>query len=353
MTNSSPIETAGGAAGGNTGVPSLSTTRFGQIAALAEVLFVLALGNIIGVMIYEAILPMAVVNGTASEELVNFYAGVRIFLRIGLVAIFGFALLYYRRGMTPRDAGLTRAGKPLMELIKIGFVLGVFTTFLTAFLFGLNDIVRLGDGFAPWWTFGDRPINTALAIELIGTSVIVPPLMEEIMARGYNRVRLTESYGVMGGVVLAGFLFAISHTRYFQADGMLIGFAIFMIISSISWTYLAQKTGSIIPSMVAHAMGNGIATWILFDIWVPTLIMTVLMVIFFRPVAAVIGEFISEWRADQKRNSLWFGVAMLIVMFALTMTILPTLGRVPTLAGLGGIMLIITIVNIAREKRAG
>jgi membrane protease YdiL (CAAX protease family) len=347
MTDLSSINDAGGGAG----VPSLSTTKFVQIAALAEVLLVLALGNILGVMIYESILPLDVVDGTASEELINFYAGVRIFLRIGLVAVFGFALLYYRRGMTPRAAGLTRAGKPLIELVKIGFLLGVFTTFLTAFLFGLNDIVRLGDGFAPWWTFSNRPINMALAIELIATSVIVPPLTEEIMARGYNRVRMVESFGVMGGVILAGFLFAISHTRYFQADGMLIGFALIMIISSISWTYLAQKTGSVIPSMVAHAMGNGIATWILFDIWVPTIIMTVLMVIFFKPVAAMIGEFVREWKADQRKSSLWFGLFLLIAMFVLTMALLPILGRVPTLASLGGIMLVITIANIVREKR--
>ncbi|MCH8082306.1 MAG: CPBP family intramembrane metalloprotease [Proteobacteria bacterium] len=32
-----------------------------------------------------------------------------------------------------------------------------------------------------------------------------------------------------------------------------------LIIGSIAWTYIVQTTGSLIPSMVAHAMTNSVA----------------------------------------------------------------------------------------------
>ena len=330
--------------------PVLTSNWFARVAAMAEIILVLALGNIIGIAIYESILPKSVAEGNANPILINFYAGLRIFLRIGITSILGFGLLYFRRRITPRQAGLTRNRKSLLFLVQKGFVLGIFTAFFVALLFSVHDLLPFGQGLASWWTYHEKPIDLAFAIELLATSIFVPPLMEEIMSRGYNRTRLVESYGVMAGVILTGVFFALAHTRYLQADAMLLAFMGTVIISSISWTYLAQKTGSIIPSIVAHAMTNGIATAILFDVWLPSALVTILFLILIKPIGRQLKEFRTDWVADEHRSSLWFGIGFIALVFSVGLALLPVLGRTQVLISIGVLMLIITITNLLVEK---
>jgi len=218
-------------------------------------------------------------------------------------------------------------------------------------LFAIHDLIPFGTGLSGWWSYQSKPIDRAFAIELLATSVLVPPIMEEVMARGYNRVRLVESYGVMGGVVLTGLFFAIAHTRYLQADSMLLAFMGTIVISSVSWTYLVQKTGSIFPSIIAHAMTNGIATAILFDIWIPSIIVAILFLLFIRQIGNCLKQFYQDWTADQQHSSLWFGLLVLILVFGAGLALLPLIGRIQTLIVIGLIMLSVTIVNLIAEKK--
>lgn len=261
----------------------MRSISFQRFAALAEVLSIVVLGNVIGIVLYGWWVPASVGDGTASEALTATWEGIRIFLRLGSAAAMGLALLYFRRGTTPGQAGLTRNDQPLNELIRTGLLLGMVTALPVGLLFSVHSLVPFGEGLAAWWSYPERSIDTAFWIGLIATSVFVPPLVEEILFRGYQRVRLVESYGVMGGVVMTGLVFALSHTRYLVADPMLLLFMLSIVFSSICWTYLAQKTGSVIPPMVAHAVTNGTATAILFEVWVPFIILLIIALVFRKP----------------------------------------------------------------------
>ncbi len=326
--------------------------HFARLAALAEILFVLALGNIAGVMIYEALLPAAVVAGEASPTVTALYGGLRIFLRIGLVGAFGLGLLWFRRGLTPRDAGLTRAGKPLGHLIGIGILLGGFTSLLTAIVFAVYTLFPFGEGLAAWKDMRNSEINTAFFVELLATSIFIPPLVEEIMSRGYNRVRMVESYGPMGGVILTGLIFALAHTKFISSDPLLMVFMVITIIASISWTYVAQKTGSVIPSMVGHAMGNSIAVAILFNVWLPLAAVGALVAWQHRPIIAMLGQFKADWRADRQKSGLLYGILMMLGILGATMLAMSQFGRMAGMLGVGGLALLITIINIWKEKRS-
>ena len=207
-----------------------------RIAALAEILLVLAAGNILGEALYPFVVSESVLNGTASDSSLAFASGLLIFMRLGSAAAIGFAILYYRTGKSPRAAGLTRNNQPTLSLIRQGLVMGILSSFLIALLFLVHSFIPLGEGLAAWWTYDQTPINTAFIISLLGTSILIPPLTEEILMRGYNRVRLVESFGPMSGVVLAGLVFGLSHTRYIQADGMMLLFLCGILISSVLWT---------------------------------------------------------------------------------------------------------------------
>jgi hypothetical protein len=56
--------------------------------------------------------------------------GLLILLRLGLTGLFGLLLLYFRRGSTPRQAGLSRNGQPLAGLLwqRLGIVLVILYT---------------------------------------------------------------------------------------------------------------------------------------------------------------------------------------------------------------------------------
>lgn len=117
---------------------------FRRFAALAEIFLLLALGNIVGIAIYDAVLPASATCAEAGGIAEALYGGLRILLRIGLVAAFGLALLWFRRGLTPRDAGLTRADKPLGYLVGVGILLGGFSSFLIGLVFAVHAVVPHG-----------------------------------------------------------------------------------------------------------------------------------------------------------------------------------------------------------------
>ena len=321
-----------------------------RLAPLAEVLLVLALGNLVGETLFSYLAPSSVIDGTASERAQAFMSGLLIFMRLGLAGLFGFLLLYYRRGLTPRQAGLSRNNQSLKTLAGTGILLGLVSSFLVSLLFAIHAIIPLGAGLPAWWTYSDTPINLAFWISVLGTSVIIPPLTEEIMARGYFRVRLVESYGTMAGVVMTSLVFGLSHTRYLANDGMLLLFMLIILINSVSWTYLAQKTGSIIPSLFAHGVSNGIGTAVLFNTWIPFFLVTAAVLIFYKPIIATLKEFLQDWRADQQKNSLWQGLLVILVILVATLSMLNLAGRTVTIISLGVFCLFVTAINLVMER---
>lgn len=322
-----------------------------RIAAITEILLVLAVGNILGEALYPFVVSESVLDGTASETSLAFASGLLIFMRLASAAAIGFALLYFRTGKTPRDAGLSRNKQPLQQLLRQGLMLGFLSSFLIGLLFLVHSIIPLGEGLAAWWTYDEQTINWAFLISLLGTSMLIPPLCEEILIRGYNRVRLVESFGPMSGVILTGLIFGLSHTRYLQADGLMLLFMIEILISSVLWTYVAQKTGSVIPSMVAHALSNGIASAILFDVWIPFVGVSIAVLFFRAEIWQLLKDFKTDWKQDTQRAGLWQGLAIILIILVAALVMIAQVGRTPTLIGLGVGCLTYSIAFMVWEKR--
>ena len=323
---------------------------FARIAALAEILLVLALGNIVGVALYD-FLVTAEIAARADGVQAALHGGLRIFLRIGCVAAFGLALLWFRRGIRPAATGLTLANKPLGSLIATGVVLGAVSSLLISMVFAVHTLIPLGEGLTAWDELRRSRLDAAFYVELLATSVIVPPLVEEIMARGYMRVRLVESYGVTGGVVLAGLVFALAHGKFISTDPLLAIFMVLLIVNSVSWTYLAQTSGSLVPPMVAHAMTNTIATVVLFNVWVPLAFTGALILWQREAIGTTIREFANAWRNDPDLAGMWSGIVLLVAVIAGLVTGMSQFGRMPTLLLFGSVALLVFLVNLVRERQ--
>lgn len=94
--------------------------------------------------------------------------------------------------------------------------------------------------------------------------VILPPIAEEILFRGFIYSSLKKALPIAGAVLITSGLFAIGHLPAGGAAGPLYIAAIDTFVLSLVLIYLREKTGGLWSSMLLHAIKNGIAFTALF-----------------------------------------------------------------------------------------
>lgn len=107
--------------------------------------------------------------------------------------------------------------------------------------------------------------TTGLALGLVFLSLVVlPPLVEEIVFRGVLYTGLRKSMNVIGAAISTSVLFAAAHLLGGVEDALLWVAAIDTFILSLVLVYLREKTGSLWPAILLHAIKNGVAFLLLF-----------------------------------------------------------------------------------------
>lgn len=88
------------------------------------------------------------------------------------------------------------------------------------------------------------------------SSVIMAPLLEELLFRGLLQPCLIKSSGVPLGVVVTALIFTLLHFQYSSGIGTLIQ----LFAGAIMWGMMRHYTKSIIPSTLTHFLNNLWAT---------------------------------------------------------------------------------------------
>lgn len=94
--------------------------------------------------------------------------------------------------------------------------------------------------------------------------VVLPPLAEEIMVRGFLYGTLKKAMPVMYAAVLTSALFAAAHLPEGGSGGPLYIAALDTFVLSLVLVYLREQTGSLWASITLHAVKNGVAFLSLF-----------------------------------------------------------------------------------------
>jgi membrane protease YdiL (CAAX protease family) len=102
-----------------------------------------------------------------------------------------------------------------------------------------------------------------LAMTLISL-VILPPLTEEIMVRGFLYGSLKKGMPKLAAVIVTSAIFASAHLPEGGAAGPLYIAAIDTFVLSLVLIYLREKTGSLWAGITLHAFKNGVAFVTLF-----------------------------------------------------------------------------------------
>jgi len=112
---------------------------------------------------------------------------------------------------------------------------------------------------------GFNSVHGTLAMALTFVSLVVlPPITEEILVRGYLYSSLKKALPRWGAVLLTSGIFAIAHLPEGGAAGPLYIAALDTFVLSLVLIYLREKTGGLWASITLHALKNGVAFVALF-----------------------------------------------------------------------------------------
>jgi membrane protease YdiL (CAAX protease family) len=167
-----------------------------------------------------------------------------------------------RRGLGLATIGLKRfkASDPLYGVLAVPIYFAAFLMLIAIvkhFIPGLNIDQKQEIGF--------NNVHGLLPLILTFISLVVlPPLAEEIMVRGFLYSSLKKALRVGPAALITSLLFASAHLPEGGAAGPLYIAAIDTFVLSLVLIYLREKTGSLWASITLHAIKNGIAFVALF-----------------------------------------------------------------------------------------
>lgn len=148
------------------------------------------------------------------------------------------------------DVGYALAGAPVyfMMLIVAGGLAAVF--------FGVNLDQEQEIGF-------DRVVSNADMVLAFVSLVVVPPIVEEVLFRGYLYTGLRTKLGFVATALIVSAMFALPHALA-SSDGFLWVAVIDTFVLSLVLCYLREKTGALWAAIALHALKNGAAFVFLF-----------------------------------------------------------------------------------------
>ncbi len=112
----------------------------------------------------------------------------------------------------------------------------------------------------------DGPTSGAALLIIFVSLVILPPLYEEILARGFLFTGLRKRLTVPVAAVITSLLFGAAHLGWRSGEPLLWAAAIDTFVLSLVLVYLRVKTDSLWPPIGLHAIKNLVAFLLLFVI---------------------------------------------------------------------------------------
>lgn len=149
----------------------------------------------------------------------------------------------------------------------IGYALGGFGIYFVVYAV---IIAQLVDRYLPIDTEQQQELGfntSAVGPELIFiflSLVILPPLVEEILVRGFLFTGLKNKFRFWPAAIITSIVFGAAHLQWGSDAPLLWSAAIDTFVLSMVLVYLRYKTGSLWPGIGVHFIKNGIAFMALF-----------------------------------------------------------------------------------------
>lgn len=212
------------------------------------------LAQVIVAIVFEAMKAANISTAAIDPTIFNTVTNLVVY-GLSLLIIIGVPLWVKKHKTTIQDLGLNRLPnwKDFLWLLA-GLVAYVI---LTALVNGISRVLFPGADYEQAQDIGFSDLTNQLQFIMTFISiVIIAPVAEEVMFRGYLFGKLKKVSKVWVAVVVSALLFAVAHLQFNVA---LDTFALGVILA-----LLRVSTGSIWASILLHMLKNGIAFYFLF-----------------------------------------------------------------------------------------
>jgi membrane protease YdiL (CAAX protease family) len=145
----------------------------------------------------------------------------------------------------------------LVPAAPIHYVVAIAAEAVLLFVHGLV-LSQLCDGSANFETQGNdirAAMNSPLAALFLFNTIILAPVTEEVLFRGFLLPSWSRSWlGPVGAVAATSVIFAAMHIQYNLCGMLAVGLA------GCVYGWLRLRSGSLLPPILAHCVGNATAT---------------------------------------------------------------------------------------------
>jgi membrane protease YdiL (CAAX protease family) len=294
-------------------MPSERRVKFlSSLNAVAEILAVLVVGGMLASPIVHAIVPANVPldmqayaadpqrYGPLNSYLMAATETLDQLVSFAFYLVPAFLLGRWRYKTPARAYGLTLNGYPFYKLVLMGILLFCVACFPSSAIHLAHKYIHFGEGARHWRYNAELPRGFGYLLFLLAGDLVLPPALEETLTRGYMLRRLRDATGVATAVLLTSLLFALGHAQYLIPDAYALGISLSQFLGSVALGYVAYRTGSLIPPVVAHILSN---TPLQSDQWLPHEILFIAalipIVIYRRAILAYALDFFALFRKPE------------------------------------------------------
>lgn len=151
----------------------------------------------------------------------------------------------------------------LMDLVRALLSYAVYFVFLMVVMGVLSSHSLVDTEQKQQVGFGSA--STVKDLLLVFTSlVILVPIAEEIMFRGFLFSSLRAKYGFVISALVTSIIFGVAHLQFGSGAPLLWSVAVDTLMLSLIMCYIRERSGSLWPSIFLHSIKNGIAFMVLF-----------------------------------------------------------------------------------------
>ena len=230
-------------------------SRFGRIVGvIAWVVFGFVAASLMVYLVATLLATVGVSLAGVNETIVNTVAAAVVYV-LATVVVIGGPQLWGRLVTSRRELGLDRLPQwrdiGMAPIGFIGYYVGslILTTVVTVLVPGFDLTQAQDTGF----TNLTRPYEYILAFL---TLVVLAPVAEEVLFRGYLYGKLRRWVGFLLGALLTSVVFGAVHGQWN------VGLDVFVL--SLVMCSLREVTGSIWAGILLHMLKNGLAFYLLF-----------------------------------------------------------------------------------------
>ncbi|MDO8580619.1 MAG: CPBP family glutamic-type intramembrane protease [Candidatus Omnitrophota bacterium] len=165
-----------------------------------------------------------------------------------LALVYRLSRRYSSQGFRP-FVGLSRQHQPLFKLIVLPLVLGLGFAFFSAFIL----VTRQVQPVTPLGEMLDNSQSITVLVLFVGLAILIAPLIEEIVFRGYLFSVIEKINGKRMAIYCVAAIFALMHVGQYWGDWAAIAV---VAILGLALSLLRAWTGSTIATSVMHYVYN-------------------------------------------------------------------------------------------------